>query len=109
MKIDTQIYWLNKVKKNQEYRVMLRERYLYLDETAKKELHKHEVIFALVERNDTTGVYIAEEHILLAKHFNWTPIKDVRGTHARTHDGVLEYYVPKPIAEVEKLLDEEFE
>jgi hypothetical protein len=90
-------------------RLQLHKKYLHLDKTVKEELRNLNVLFALVERNDATGVYIAEEHVLLAKYFNWTPVKDVRVTRTLQHKEILEYYVPKPIAEVEKLLEEEFE
>ncbi len=109
MNIGTQIWWLNYVRLGiLANRLALHKKHLFLDEPAKKALLIGEVVFALCERNDTTGVYIKEELALLATHFNWTPIEQVRGKRALRIEGIKEYYIPKPIAEVITELEKEF-
>ena len=66
------------------------------------------VLFALIERNDTTGVYVAEQYDLVGDYFKWTPAEHVLPKRKIPLADIREYYVAKPIAEVIKLLKAEF-
>lgn len=107
MKLKTRIQWImDAIQKIEKDKMQLYKKY-WLAEEAEEDLKKNLVLFALIERNDVTGVIVAEKNALLAKHFGWTPAERVLGRRKRKLVGMEEFYVATPIKEVVALLKKE--
>jgi hypothetical protein len=108
MKLKTQVQWImDAIQKIEKDKMQLYKKYL-LAEDAEGDLKKNRVLFALIERNDATGVIMAEKNALFAKHFKWTPAEHILRRRKRKLVEKKEFYIATPIGEVIALLKKEF-